>query len=58
MCATCNRRHNEDPEPYLRFMRERYGVGIVEELEGLKESRRKVADEDLLRALEGLRALA
>lgn len=25
MCATCNRRHNEDVEPYLRFMRERYG---------------------------------
>jgi hypothetical protein len=50
--------HNEDSEPYLRFMRERYGAGVVEELEGIKNSRDKVTDEDMLHVLERLRALA
>ena len=57
MCAGCNRRHNEDATPYLRFMQERYGPGAVAELEGLKTSRQKVTEEDLLRALEQLRTL-
>jgi 5-methylcytosine-specific restriction endonuclease McrA len=58
MCANCNRRHNEDPGPYLLFMRERYGDGVVEELEGLRDGREKVTDEELREALERLRALA
>lgn len=58
MCASCNRRHNEDPEPYLRFMRERYGADVISELEGLRDGRGKVTDEELRQALERLRALA
>lgn len=58
MCDDCNRRHNADPGPYLRFMTECYGAEAVEELEELKESRRKVTDEDLLETLERLRAFA
>ena len=58
MCATCNRRHNEDPEPYLRFIRERYGEEAVAELEGLRDGAGKVTDEELRRELERLRALA
>ncbi|HEY0172080.1 MAG TPA: recombination protein NinG [Pyrinomonadaceae bacterium] len=56
MCAGCNRRHNEDPEPYLRFMTEHYGGEAVAELDRLRGDGRKVADEELVRALEGLRA--
>ena len=55
MCAGCNRRHNSDPEPYLNFMNERYGAEVVAELEGLRGSRRKVTDKELLVTLEGLR---
>src|SRR5215212_2558359 len=58
MCAGCNRRHNEDPGPYLRFMLERYGAGVVAELEGLRDGRGKVTDEELREALGQLRALA
>ena len=58
MCAACNRRHNADPGPYLRFMLERYGEEGVAELNGLRGSSRKIDDEELLLALERLRALA
>ncbi|MBV8856318.1 MAG: recombination protein NinG [Acidobacteria bacterium] len=58
MCAPCNRRHNEDPAPYLRFMNERYGEGAGAELDRLRRDGRKVTDEELLRSLEALRALA
>lgn len=58
MCAACNRRHNEDPEPYLRFMRERYGAEVGAELAGLRDDTGKVTDEELRQALERLRALA
>ena len=57
MCSACNRRHNEDPGPYLRFMAERYGAEVVAELERLRDSRGKVTDEELLSVLEGLRAV-
>src|SRR5215213_4458121 len=56
MCASCNRRHNEDPEPYLKFMVEMYGGGTVAELDRLKRDGSKVTDEELLRSLERLRA--
>lgn len=58
MCATCNRRHNEDPGPYLRFMRERYGEEAVAELEVLKDGTGKVTDEELRAEFERLRAFA
>ena len=58
MCAGCNRRHNEDPEPYLLFMLDRYGAGTVAELEGLRDDAGKVTDEELRQALERLRTLA
>lgn len=58
MCADCNRRHNRDPEPYLRFMNERYGAEVVAELDVMKRDGRKITDEDLLRALDGLRGMA
>ena len=58
MCAACNRRHNEDPGPYLRFMRECYGAEVVAELAALRDDTRKVMDDELRQALERLRALA
>ncbi len=51
MCAGCNRRHNSDPAPYLAYMLERYGAKIVEELDMLRGSLRKVPDEELRRLL-------
>lgn len=58
MCAECNRRHNSDPEPYLRFMNERHGEGAVAELDRLRRDGRKVSDEELLQTLGCLKALA
>ena len=58
MCAECNRRHNSDPEPYLRFMNERYGAEVVAELDAMRRDGRKVTDEDLLGTLDGLRGVA
>ena len=54
----CDGRHGEDPEPYLGFMRERYGDEVVEELEGVRDGGREVTDEHLLRALGQLREFA
>ncbi len=58
MCAECNRRHNSDPEPYLRFINERYGEGVVAELDRLRRDGRKVSDEELLQTLGRLKAWA
>jgi Bacteriophage Lambda NinG protein len=55
MCSACNRRHNSDPSAYLAFMAERYGPGVVEELEELEAGTDKITDEDLSRTLERLR---
>lgn len=57
MCAACNRRHNEDPGPYLEFMNERYGFDVVRELKRLRRCSSKVEDEELARVLERLRAM-
>jgi len=57
MCPDCNRRHNEEPGPYLQFTNERYGEGVVAELDRLRRDVRKVTDEEMLLALEGLRAV-
>ena len=43
MCAGCNRRHNEDPGPYLRFMNERYGGEAVADLDRLRRDGAKSA---------------
>lgn len=56
MCAACNRRHNEDPGPSLRFMLERYGAEVVSELGELRDCGRKITDEELLLELERLKA--
>ena len=58
MCAGCNRRHNEEPGPYMRFMTEWHGAEVVAELGSLRDGTRKVTDEELWRELERLRALA
>lgn len=57
MCAACNRRHNEAPSAYLRFMNERYGGRVVAELGELARSGEKVSDEELSRMLAALRLL-
>lgn len=57
MCATCNRRHNEDPAEYLRFMNERYGPEAVAELDRLRSGGHKVTDEELVRAHARLGAM-
>jgi hypothetical protein len=51
MCAGCNRRHNVDPTPYLSYMLDRYGPGVVAELDRLRTSLGKVSDEELSRLL-------
>jgi hypothetical protein len=58
MCAACNRLHNSDRGPYLEFMLERYGPGVVAELDGLRMSLRKVTDEELRQTLEQLKLMA
>jgi hypothetical protein len=56
MCAGCNRRHNRDRRPYERYMLEAYGPGVVAELDALRTSLRKVADEELLELLKRYKA--
>jgi hypothetical protein len=51
MCVDCNRRHNSDPAPYLRFMNERYGEEVVAELDRARAEMRKVSDEELRQTL-------
>jgi 5-methylcytosine-specific restriction endonuclease McrA len=51
MCVACNRRHNEDSSAYMEFMKERYGPAVIEELNELKKSFRKVTDEELRQML-------
>ena len=58
MCADCNRRHNSEPEPYLRFMNELYGVEAVAELERLRSGRDKVTDEELFATFKRLRQMS
>ena len=55
MCVECNRRHNVDPTPYLRFMNERYGPDVVAELNASRMSVRKVTDEELRMTFDRLR---
>lgn len=57
MCATCNRRHNEDPSAYLEFMNKHYGRVVIEELNELKLSLRKVSDEELRQMLADYRTM-
>jgi hypothetical protein len=57
MCGWCNRRHNRVPFPYMRFMQENYGPEAVEELNGLRASRRKITDDELRRMLGAYKAM-
>jgi 5-methylcytosine-specific restriction endonuclease McrA len=57
MCSSCNRRHNEDPADYLRFMNERYGPEVVAELDGMRAETRKAGDEELVETLERLKRM-
>jgi Bacteriophage Lambda NinG protein len=56
MCVGCNRRHNEDPAPYLQFMLARYGAEVVAALDELRRSMHKVSDEELGELLKRYRA--
>jgi hypothetical protein len=58
MCASCNRRHNRDRNPYEKYMRKTYGAGALAEMEALRVSLQKVTDAQLLELLEGYRAMA
>lgn len=57
MCAACNRRHNRDRRPYERYMRKRYGAGVVAELDGLRMGLGKVTDEELGEMLKQYKAM-
>jgi hypothetical protein len=58
MCGRCNRRHNYDPFPYMAFMQATYGPEAVEELNALRDSRRKVTDDELRETLGRYKAMA
>lgn len=58
MCANCNKRHNYNPLPYMRYMRKHYGPQVVEELHELRMSLEKVTDEQLRELYEEYRARA
>jgi hypothetical protein len=57
MCVDCNRRHNSDPTPYLRFMNERYGLEVVAELDRMRAETQKVTDEELIETLKRLKEM-
>jgi Bacteriophage Lambda NinG protein len=46
-CHACNLRHNYDPLPYLNYMQEHYGQEVIDELNALRMSLRKVSDAEL-----------
>lgn len=57
MCMTCNERHNVNCWPYTNWFLEHYGDKVMSELFELRNSTRKVTDEDLRKLLEEHRAL-
>ena len=58
MCSTCNRRHNRDRRPYEKYMRKTYGPEVIAELDSLRLSMEKVADEDLRGMLQQYKTIA
>ena len=58
MCGPCNRRHNHDPFPYMKFMQEKYGPDVVAELHELRMQPRKVTDDELAQTLYQYKAMA
>lgn len=56
MCGRCNKRHNDDPFPYLNFMKEHYGSDVISELHALRMSLQKVTDDELRALLEKYRS--
>ena len=57
MCGFCNKRHNYNPFPYIKYMEGKYGPEAVEGLNELRASRRKVTDDYLRRTLGAYRAM-
>ena len=58
MCSACNRRHNRDRRPYERYMRKRYGLAVIAELDGLRMGLGKVTDRELEEMLSRYKAMA
>lgn len=58
MCGRCNRRHNDDPFPYLNYMNKHYGEEVVSGLHALRMSLWKVEDDELRELLEEYRRIA
>jgi hypothetical protein len=58
MCSFCNRRHNYDPFPYMKYMQAKYGPEAVEGLNELRSRRLKVTDEELETMLGRYKAMA
>ena len=57
MCGFCNRRHNRDPFPYMKYMQAKYGPEAVEGLNASRASRRKITDDELRRTLGSYKAM-
>lgn len=46
-CASCNRIHEKDPEPYRQFMVDKYGDEVIQTLSQLAHSGQKLSHSDL-----------
>jgi Bacteriophage Lambda NinG protein len=57
MCGACNKRHNHDSLPYLIYMQSRYGVEVIGELQTLRVSFHKAAEDELRVRLEQYKAM-
>lgn len=57
MCSTCNKRHNFNPFPYVRFMNSRYGPDAVGRLHALRMAVRKVTDDELRETLDRYKSM-
>jgi len=47
-CARHNKLHNENAEPYRRFMKEKYGEDVIKELDTMTRTTRKYSVDELL----------
>jgi hypothetical protein len=57
MCGRCNRRHNDDPFPYMTYMQRKYGPDAIAELHELRMRLCKVTDEVLAQTLAEYKAM-
>jgi len=51
-CDSCNTKHNNNPEPFRRFMVAKFGLAGLAELERLNETVRQYKDTDLKLIIE------